>query len=163
MLERICSGGQSGVDTGALLAAYALDIPTSGWAPEGWLTEAGPEEEFMRAMGLTECTRAGYAARTELNVKQSDGTLIVSDSPQLTGGTYDTLCCAESLDKPVYQVWITGDGRAVRYQLKSGSRVSLMAWLRLMDIQVLNVAGPRASKWPQGCRLTCEYLMEALG
>ena len=38
----IWSGGQTGVDQGALDAAIALGIPHGGWCPKGRRSEAGP-------------------------------------------------------------------------------------------------------------------------
>lgn len=37
----IISGGQTGVDRGALDAALAENIPCGGWCPEGRLAEDG--------------------------------------------------------------------------------------------------------------------------
>ena len=42
-LTKIISGGQTGADYGALLAAHALGLETGGWAPKGWRTEDGPK------------------------------------------------------------------------------------------------------------------------
>ena len=48
---KIVSGGQTGVDQGALEAAAQLGLEFGGWAPHGWLAEkplvlnvAGPRE-----------------------------------------------------------------------------------------------------------------------
>jgi hypothetical protein len=54
MLERVISGGQTGADQAALRAARACGIPTGGWAPRGWLTEAGPAP-WLAEWGLVEC------------------------------------------------------------------------------------------------------------
>lgn len=165
-LIKIVSGGQAGVDQGALLAANALGLQTGGWAPKGWLTEDGPAEEFMRSMGMTECLREGYVARTEANVRDSDATLLIvpvqslKHREPLAGGTYRTDCVAESLDKPTYYVFYSGDvWMAVT---RSGSTLPLKVWIGLMNIQTLNVAGPRASKWAEGCEKTVEYLIGEL-
>jgi len=40
VIERVINGGQTGVDQAGLRAARA-GIPTGGWPPQGWLTEAG--------------------------------------------------------------------------------------------------------------------------
>lgn len=173
-LVRIISGAQTGVDQGALLAANALGLETGGWAPLGWMTEDGPQEEFMRQMGLKECQRPGYPARTELNVKDADATLIFSRDLKLTGGSYQTLCVAESLEKlccvvnPIENLCQFNDSRNepfYEYDLttQSGSKLPLRSWVGIMDIRILNVAGPRASKWPEGCQMVCEYLIDELG
>src|SRR4051812_2998205 len=71
----VLSGGQAGVDQAALRAARAAGIPTGGWAARGWATEAGPAP-WLAAWGLKEAARPGYPARTGLNVRQSDATLL---------------------------------------------------------------------------------------
>ena len=38
---KIVSGGQTGVDRGALEAAMALGLDFGGWAPHGWIAEDG--------------------------------------------------------------------------------------------------------------------------
>jgi len=38
---KIVSGGQTGVDRGALEAADALGLDFGGWAPHGWIAEDG--------------------------------------------------------------------------------------------------------------------------
>lgn len=35
LVKKIVSGGQTGVDRGALDAAISLDVPHSGWCPKG--------------------------------------------------------------------------------------------------------------------------------
>jgi hypothetical protein len=84
--SKIISGGQTGADQGALDAAIELDIPHGGWAPKGRKTEAGPLSPKYQ---LNEMPSASYPARTEHNVVDSDGTLILSHVP-LTGGSVFT-------------------------------------------------------------------------
>jgi hypothetical protein len=161
MLTRIVSGGQTGVDQAGLYAAQILGIATGGWAPQGWMTERGPMRELLESFGLAECARAGYPARTEQNVRDSTATLIISHEKKLTGGSYDTLCVAESLDRPCYQVWLLEDGKW-DYLLKSGSRMPFKTWLGLWDVKVLNVAGPRASKCKWIEEGACQWLLNNL-
>jgi hypothetical protein len=52
--EGVISGGQTGADQGGLRAARACGIPTWGWAPRDWLTEAGPAP-WLEEWGLAEC------------------------------------------------------------------------------------------------------------
>jgi hypothetical protein len=61
MIERVISGGQTGADQGGLRAAQACGIPTGGWAPRGWLTEAGPAP-WLADWGLVECQEGESAA-----------------------------------------------------------------------------------------------------
>ena len=41
MIEKIVSGGQTGVDQAALEVAIKLNIPHGGWCPKGRLAENG--------------------------------------------------------------------------------------------------------------------------
>jgi hypothetical protein len=66
MIVQVISGGQTGADQGGLRAARACGIPTSGWAPKGWMTEAGPAP-WLADWGLAgdlELDRLGDRQRT---------------------------------------------------------------------------------------------------
>src|SRR5688572_12994856 len=82
-VQRIVSGGQTGVDRGALDAAIALGIEHGGWCPRGRLAEDG---QIPRRYQLTETKTSKYRERTERNVLDSDGTLILFRA-LLSGGT----------------------------------------------------------------------------
>jgi hypothetical protein len=86
---------------------------------------------------LQEIDSTSYPVRTEMNVRDSDGTLILTwDRP--TGGTALTIHLARRHGKPCLVV-----------DLKNpADPSSLRAWLEKNGIGVLNVAGPRESKNP---------------
>jgi len=71
---KIISGGQTGVDRGALDAAIGLGIPHGGWCPRGRLAEDGP---IPARYVLSETDSPEYWLRTEQNVSDSDATLIL--------------------------------------------------------------------------------------
>ena len=81
---------------------------------------------------------AEYPKRTEQNVIDSDGTLIVSHG-ELTGGSDFTRMMAEKHGKP----WIHVD--ANKHSFEAVVQI-ILAWISGNNIEVLNVAGPRASK-----------------
>ncbi len=83
MIKKIISGGQTGADRAALDVALKFGIPHGGWIPKGRKTEKGPLPEMYR---LKEMPTESYKARTEKNVQESDGTLIIARG-KLTGGT----------------------------------------------------------------------------
>ena len=83
MLKRIISGGQTGADQATLDAATELGIPHGGWIPKGRLMETGPLPDKYQ---LQEMPTKSYPKRTEQNVIDSHGTLIVSHG-KLTGGS----------------------------------------------------------------------------
>ena len=137
MLARIISGGQTGADQGALDAAIELDIPHGGWVPKGRKTEAGP---LPAKYQLKEMPTSSYSARTERNVVASDGTLILSHGP-LTGGSALTEVVAKKHKKPFLHLDLTETSRFGATQL-------IASWIAQTGIELLNVAGPRASEDP---------------
>lgn len=135
MIEKIISGGQTGVDRAALDAAIALSIPHGGWLPKGRKTEDGPlPERYL----LQEMPSASYQDRTVRNVMDSDGTLIISRGA-LTGGSALTQTAAATHEKPCLHV----DLKQMPGFLASSQVVD---WLIENHVEILNVAGPRASK-----------------
>ena len=93
---KIISGGQTGVDRGALDAAIALGVPHGGWCPHGRLAEDGiiPARYQLRQTDSPE-----YHVRTEKNVQDSDATLILYRG-EMKGGTKLTWQLAERHAKP---------------------------------------------------------------
>jgi hypothetical protein len=136
MLERIISGGQTGVDQAALRAARAQGIPTGGFAPRGWQTEAGPAP-WLADFGLVECDQPGYPSRTEANVLSADATLILIGSRSDRGTDLTRRLC-ESHSKPLLV-------QSLSEQL---TQPTSAAWLRSLDIRTLNIAGPREGSLP---------------
>ena len=71
-------GGQTGADQGGLRAARAAGIPTSGFAPKGWLIESEDGRHnvpapWLAEYGLVECPEPGYPARTLAYVRCCNG------------------------------------------------------------------------------------------
>ena len=83
MIKKIISGGQTGADRAALDVAIKFIIPHGGWIPKGRITEEGPLPDKYK---LQEMSTSSYPVRTEQNVIDSDGTLIISHG-ELTGGS----------------------------------------------------------------------------
>lgn len=77
LISKIVSGGQTGVDRGALEAAYELGFPYGGLIPKGRLAEDGIVPEKFDQMEVA--FRKEYLFRTEWNVTHSDATLIISN------------------------------------------------------------------------------------
>lgn len=138
MIKKIISGGQSGVDRAALDVAIKLTIPHGGWIPQGRLTEDGPLPPEYK---LTETDSSSYAERTEKNVMDADGTLIISRG-SLTGGSEYTREMAVKHNR----IWLHIDLNQISaFQ----AAVAVKDWISKNKIEVLNVAGPRASKDPK--------------
>jgi hypothetical protein len=135
MIKKIISGGQTGADQAALDVAIKLGISHGGWIPKGRLTEAGVLDEKYK---LTEMETSNYNKRTEQNVVDSDGTLIVSHG-KLTGGSDYTREMAIFHNRP----WLHIDLNKTNSFQAAGK---IKSWIMENDIEVLNVAGSRASK-----------------
>ncbi|GAB3794705.1 hypothetical protein GCM10028819_09270 [Spirosoma humi] len=138
-LQRVISGGQTGIDQLGLEVARSLGIPTGGMAPKGYLTENGPDERLRDVYNLTEHPSASYPPRT--NVQQSDGTVLLG---LIAGGTKLTLDSCEKEGKP-YLVNPTAE--------------AFRTWLIDYKIKVLNVAGSRGSNLNHGQLQTYRKLL----
>jgi hypothetical protein len=137
MIERIVSGGQTGADRAGLDAAITRGIPHGGWCPKGRKAEDGPIPEIYN---LTETEGASYLARTERNVKHSDGTVIFTIGV-LAGGSARTADFARRHRKP----WVHLDLSQLSDQ---EAAAALASFIEQHDIRTLNVAGSRGSSHP---------------
>jgi hypothetical protein len=142
---KVISGGQSGVDSGALEAAYEAGLETGGTAPKGYRTENGPNLELLRKYGLVESSAFNYNHRTKQNILDSDATVIFADllhSP----GTQLTMKLALENRKLV---------------LINPSPQQLIEFIAQFKIKTLNVAGNRESIAPGIFDRTKKILLEA--
>jgi len=135
-IQKIISGGQTGADRAALDFALANEIETGGFVPKNRGAEDGRIAE--KYVNLIETESENPAKRTELNVKNSDATVIVSHG-KLIGGSLLTKELAEKHQKPFLHIdfSVTTIERAIAETLK---------WLDSIDCQILNIAGSRASE-----------------
>ena len=131
---RIISGGQTGVDRGALDAAMELGIEHGGKCPQGRLAEDGT---IPRKYQLKELPSRRYSVRTEQNVIESDATLILHYG-ELSGGTEFTRRMAIKNAKPYFL-----------YDLTQPAELDeVLHWLADEQVGTLNCAGPRESSCP---------------
>ena len=156
---KIVSGGQTGVDRGALEAAMALGLDFGGWAPHGWIAEDGtiPAQyrERMQEYPSMGGRARDYRERTKANVRDSHATLILVDSLPLSGGTKLTEDMAVTMMKS-HKVVVMSAANAKDDALKW-----LRQFLGMTSALVLNVAGPRESKVP-GIQAKTKAFLEAL-
>ncbi|NIM28968.1 MAG: hypothetical protein GTO67_13140 [Gammaproteobacteria bacterium] len=150
---RIVSGGQTGADRAALDVALELGLESGGWVPLGREAEDGAIPE--RYPNLREADSARPAVRTELNVRDSDATVIISRGPPV-GGTALTKSLAERCGKPLLHLDLDSlsEQEAV---------LRLREWLECTRPASLNVAGARESEDPGIHALTKRVLGAALG
>ena len=159
---KIISGGQTGVDRAALDVALRHGIECGGWCPAGRLDEFGKIPDRYPVQELEQGNKEGrsldrpggletaapwekpdiFAKRTLQNVKDSDGTVIIYQL-KLRGGTEQTVRFCLELKRP--------------HELIDASKISAEDAAKLIGdfvdknkINILNVAGPRESEWPEG-------------
>jgi hypothetical protein len=125
---KIISGGQTGADMGGLLAARDLGIRTGGWAPKGWITELGPNPTF-REFGLVQHSSPNYPPRTKMNCQDSDVTVLFGDLTSPGSKLVIGICKENSI--PL---------------LKNPDAEELREFCRMLEAEVVNIGGNRASK-----------------
>jgi len=145
---KVVSGGQTGVDRAALDVALARGLPAGGWCPKGRLAEDGV---IPSRYPLKETATSVYEERTELNVRDSDATLIITRGAA-TGGTAKTIEMAAEWKRPLHVIDL-----AAKVDLDEAAR-----WLDKHAVAVLNVAGPRESNMPGICAEASDVLSELL-
>lgn len=125
------------MDRASLDVAIKLGIDHGGWIPRGRLTESGA---LPQKYHLTETSSSQYSVRTEKNVVAAEGTLIISHGP-LTGGSGYTREMAIKHGRP----WLHMD---LNQMAAFHAATAINNWILQKEIEILNVAGPRASEDP---------------
>ena len=96
MLDKLISGGQTGVDRAALDVGLALGLAVGGWCPKGRRAEDGPIPDRYP---LVETPERNYQARTRRNIEDADGTLILNQGA-LDSGMALTAAYARKIGQP---------------------------------------------------------------
>lgn len=136
--EKIISGGQTGVDRGALDACLQANFSCGGWCPAGRKAEDG---EIPPQYPLKETWSFSYDERTRKNIQDSDATLIIYHG-ELIGGSLLTCNYAKEIRKPVFLFQVSPF--FIDEPLEQ-----LLHFLEINQVKILNIAGPRASQWPK--------------
>ena len=141
-IKEIISGGQTGVDRAALDIAIEFKIPHGGWCPYERKAEDGmiPTKYKLKEAPPPTIEEsldpdAIYKKRTELNARDSDGTLIIIKNMPM-GGTLYTIEMAEKHKKP-YLIF----NLSINHEI-----LDAVNWIIKNNIRKLNIAGPRASQ-----------------
>ncbi len=122
---KIISGGQTGVDRAALDVGLTYDLVIGGWCPKNRKSLDGVIPDRYP---LKETKSSDYRVRTEWNIRDSDGTLILNNG-KLTGGTKLTHKLAIENSKPVFIAQLDE-----AYEIED-----TLHWLKEHEIATLNV------------------------
>ncbi len=136
MLEKIISGGQTGVDRAALDVGLKLGISIGGYCPKQRIAEDGV---IASQYPLIETISPNYPERTKLNIEQSDATLIIIKG-KIGKGSALTVKTAQQTGKPYFLVDLS--------QAKNYNYTQIISWLKENNISTLNIAGSRESSNP---------------
>jgi hypothetical protein len=100
---------------------------------------------------VKELEQGSFTERTLQNVKDSDGTVVIYFE-ELRGGTEFTVQCCKQLERPRELI------DAAKTDVQNAAK-RIAEFVRRYKIDLLNVAGPRQSEWPDGY----DYAFRALG
>ena len=149
-ISKIISGGQTGADRAAFDFALENKIEIGGFVPKNRLAEDGRISE--KYLNLVETETEDYAERTELNVKNSDATLLLSHG-KLKGGSLLTLEFAEKYEKPFLHIDFTA--LTIEQAVEKTNN-----WLDSINCKNLNIAGSRASEDAEIYKTTKVFLQK---
>lgn len=141
------------MDRGALDAALVAGFPCGGWCPADRAAEDGeiPERYPLTPLAAAVPSRAAhtarqiaeqYKARTLKNVQDSDATVILFRDTLSAGALLTHKLCVREKKS-----FIALDAKGMT-RLRAADAIA--RFVEEHEIQVLNVAGPRLSGWPQG-------------
>ncbi len=147
-IQKIVSGGQTGVDRAALDLGLALHVPIGGWCPKDRRAENGPIPSHYP---LQDTPSSKLFLRTEWNVRDSDGTLLLTCGNP-TGGTALTIRLVKQYRKPYLVIDLN----------KPSDPSEVSSWLIEHNIHILNIAGPRQSTYPAIYQLAYTYMETVL-
>ena len=144
---KIVSGGQTGVDRAALDVALQHGLTIGGWCPKNRKALDGPipDKYPLQATKSSE-----YRIRTEWNIRDSDGTLILNTG-KLTGGTRLTNKLAVEKNKPVFVVQLDETHKIpsayfkIVYDKKGAAQAFLMEQTTTRDTHYCNKSVSLAS------------------
>jgi Circularly permutated YpsA SLOG family len=149
----IISGGQTGVDRACLAWAIRRGLQHGGWCPQGRLAEDG---KIPARYKLRETPSARPAQRTEWNVRDSEATVIFSQSSKLSGGSGKTWEACKKFHKPVLHL-------SAETLTAAESAILLGKFLRQHSVRRLNGAGPRKSEEARAGRFARAVLTATFG
>ena len=151
---RIISGGQTGVDRAALIAAKIVGLKTGGMMPKGFRAQDGNHPGFKELYGIEEHHSDSYKPRTLWNVQNSDATLQIAEFMNSPGELLTTKYIMKER-KPFCSITIKPDEGIPKHRMDF-----VLEWLLEENPHVLNVAGNAESTSAGIQRVTTNFLVK---
>lgn len=151
MIKKIVSNGRTDVARGALDAAIALDIPHGGWT-SGDGAHGGkplPDKYHLQKTKSKNSVRC-----VERNVKDSDGTLILTFTDEMSQDSSAARKSSERLKKPWLLINVNRTGTFQAAQ-------TIHEWLKEHGIRVVHVVGSTNETSPKKADALTSSLLEA--
>jgi hypothetical protein len=142
---KVISGGQTGVDQGALEAAKEAGLETGGHMPLGFLTEAGKKPRLAKKFAMEQMHTEAYPVRTDMNCRNAHATVWIGKVG--SNGYKCTKRCAHGNSNMWLEVMPDQDDAADLICLFI-AEAEVMAAKQTRHGLILNVAGNRESKNP---------------
>lgn len=162
MIEKIISGGQTGVDLAALDTAIKHGFAYGGYCPKGRINENGKIDskysQLLEITGIFKDEKANYDERTKLNINISDAVLILVPKiplpARIKDGTVLTIEEAQKQKKPYLMIDLS--------EPISENEKLILNWIREESPAILDIAGPRESSCKGIYQLSCDLLDRVL-
>lgn len=135
---KIISGGQTGVERGALDAAIAAGVDCGGWCPRGRLAEDGALD---KSYPLKETTSEDVHVSTLKNVHEADATVIIYFG-KLEGITLESIEYCRQHNKP--HLLVNTD-----FAKPEKAVEAIKKFVIDKKLITINITGPSASKVPR--------------
>ena len=148
VLQRIVSSGQAGVDRAALDVALELGVPCGGWCPAGRRAEDGTLDPRYP---MRETSSTGYVQPIEWNVRDTDGTLILTRGEPV-GPPGASVEFAARMRKPCLVVDL--DAQA--------DPAAVVEWASIHAVRAVNICGLKESRSPEIYRHARQFLRAVL-
>ena len=151
MIKKIISSGQTEPGRAGLDIAIELGIQHGGWTSKGRRAQA---EKLTGRYNLQETGNIGFPQSAELNILESDGTLMLNYG-EPPGGSEPIQQTSKKHHRPCLYIDLDEIGEAKAVQIIS-------AWIEARRIKTLNVAGLRGDGGPEIYEATKRILITIL-
>jgi Circularly permutated YpsA SLOG family/Domain of unknown function (DUF6794) len=138
MIKKIVSSGQTLAGRAGLDVAIELGIQHGGWTSMG---RRAQDRELFSRYNLQETGNIGFSQSAELNILESDGTLILTHG-RPKGGSQPIQQVSKKHHRPCLYIDLNEIGEAKAVQI-------IAAWIEARKMKTLNVTGLRGDKDPE--------------